>query len=339
MSPWAESLSDEDRAHVARHGDHVGDGNTTVGVVVVNDLPRQCESSEPGVDSFVGADHTRLEGASNQEDLERGAGLDGVVKGPGAGLRVVELAEEIGVEARGFGQGQDVTGPRVEHHHDAAPGPRLLDAALQCVFYLGLERGVDGESDVAAGGILRVGPLHDEQPAFRVAFDRNRACAPAQGLVLLLFDGPHALAIDVGEAQQVGGQRTCRIGAARLVHDARSRECSGPDSLGLLRTHPALDEGEAIAVAQSCSQAPGVQSQNRGEGAGRRLDLFELAGNDVDRGSVERDRELDPVAVQDETALRRQREGGVTLLVPALASPRVPHGEVGGAGGESESQQ
>ena len=97
---------------------------------------------------------------------------------------------------------------------------------------VGLELQVDRQRDVAAGAGVAVEAGSEQHAPARVALDGDPLRAAQQPAVLHLLGAAGALAVDVREAEQAGGEGAVRIRALGLGDraDARQLERAGPSS-------------------------------------------------------------------------------------------------------------
>ena len=110
----ALALRDLHRADVARHAQHVGGPQDPERIAILDQLARDPDRALARIEQDVLVDVAVVEGGGGEEDLHRRARFDDVGEGAGARVGVVELAEAVRIEARRFGEGEDVAGPRIE---------------------------------------------------------------------------------------------------------------------------------------------------------------------------------------------------------------------------------
>ena len=144
-----------DDPDVARLGDHLGEGQPAVALVVADVDAEKGDAPHLAVEHVVRLDQAGVEGRRRGDDLERRAGLVDVHDRPVAPLGLVIAAEVVGIERRVAGHGQHAARLRVEE--EGAPplrAPRLDGAhqlALHDVLHGGVERQVEVVSRLGLG--------------------------------------------------------------------------------------------------------------------------------------------------------------------------------------------
>ena len=202
------------------------------------------------VEAVGGTSDAFLESRRRQDDLERGAGLEGIGDRAVAPLIVRRRREGVRIEGGADGERQDLARARI--HQDghgglrAGPSPGRLHLPFGDV----LERGVDGQHHPLAGdGRLehRRGPSH---LAVRVATDEGLPLHARQQRVPGLLHARQPLAVDALEADGVGGQLTVRVEAQALRDEAEGRLLEIANGLGKL----AVDRVARPAVSHNSFQ-------------------------------------------------------------------------------------
>ena len=135
-------------AHVAGLLDHAFNGERAVVVRVGNGGASDVDAPWGGVDHRLGLDTARLQRQTNRERLHGRAGLEHVGERAVAQLLAGQVLALVGHVAGVVGQGQQLAGVGVHHHHAARLG--LVQGHLVAQFLVGkeLHLAVDGQLHV-----------------------------------------------------------------------------------------------------------------------------------------------------------------------------------------------
>jgi DNA-binding winged helix-turn-helix (wHTH) protein len=171
----------------------------------------------------------------------------------------------------------------------------------------------------ALGRRLEAAVALRDAPALRVLLDHELAGLPGQLLVVLHLESAQAVVVDADVAEERAGQRARRVEPLRLGHEVDALEVQLLDRFGggVVDLAGQVDEGVA-PLTEPIGQDLLVHAENRGElgGIGGRV------GDDLGIGPhrllVDRQRQVDAVAVEDGAAL-----GGQADLADALAGAEL----------------
>ena len=219
---------------------------------------------------------------------------------------------------------------RVERDDHAAARAGGLHRLGQRALGVRLERGVERELEVAAGGAARAATLLEQQAPAAVALHGQAPLAAAQPGVLLLLDAAHAAAVDVGEAEQARGQRVVRIDAARLLEHADADQVQLAHAPACA-ARPSAHELEAAPLAQAQRELARVEPEDAARARARCLRVADLDRLGIHRRRVDRERQRRAAAVHDLAARGRQPQRAQRLRVAALGAALIEEREVDGA--------
>ena len=227
---------------------------------------------------------------------------------------LVLAGDAVGVEGGHVGHGQDLAGAGAHHHHRARLGLVLAHGPVQGLLGHVLEVLVDGEDQVGAGlGRLQGAPSLGDGPSLRVPFEQDLARVPAEQPVVLLLDAGLAVAVDVDEAEHLGGDRARRVAAGHGAFHEDAGQVQPLDDVA-----PGLgDAPDQVDEAALGGQAPGqgrlLDAEDLGQaGGGSRL-VLDQAGVRPDRPCRDGDGQVVEVAVEDAAAGGGQVDHGRPL--------------------------
>ncbi len=187
-------------------------------------------------DGGVESGEVLVEDGGKSDDLESGAGFEGVGQAMVAEVLKGNPLPVVGIEGGTVGHAEDLPGLGPHGDGVAAGGMVLPDDLVEALLEDVLDGEIDGEDDVVAvDRLLVAAPVAGDLAAAHVLLDPLLAGDAAQGGIEGALDAGDALALGVEEADQVAGVGTLRIGADVAVLD-------GEEGLGLeLRLGPGGD--------------------------------------------------------------------------------------------------
>src|SRR5579859_1501922 len=276
------------------------------------------------VRDVVGA-HRRLPAALERgrggHHLGGGARLEDVLHGDVRGL--ANVRDVRGVIRRPLRQGQHVPGVRLDDHDRAVARVALGDLRRARLLGRVLQRGDDGQAQVAAVHHRLVAAAR-ERDRLAVVADLHLLAARAagqQGVVGLLQAGAadqDAVGRGAGEADDVGRDGAVGVGPGVARRQVDARQVEGGDLVAHLRgyalgQHHVLLRGRVLDLADE--QGRGRAQEGRELGGDLRLiGDGDLRWVGVDQVGLHRYREHLPVRRGDAAAQRRQDDRLVQLL-------------------------
>ena len=256
----------------------------------------------------LGRHQPLLDGAGHGDDLVGRPRLVDVGDGPVV-LALARRTGRAGAVAGHVGHGQDAAGAGVCDDGQAAPGGGGPDGVDQRPLQLVLERLVEREDQVGAPhGRLEAAVALGDAPALRVLLDDQLAGLAGQLLVVLHLEAGQAVVVDADVAEQ-RARPACPTGRSAST-PARSRRPRGPASPRLRRwRRRPCGPGRRRRGSSGRAGRPasfGVDAEQRGELGG----VAGRVGDDLGVGPhgllVDRQRQVDAVAVEDGAPLGGQ---------------------------------
>jgi hypothetical protein len=284
-----------------------------------------------------------LQHGGGGDGLADAARLEDLADAPVAAHGVGRLARLAGVEGRHGRQRQHLPGGDVHQRRAGALRVAVRDGRGQHLLGVPLQVAVQRELHVAARlGLGDRGEAVRDDPSAAVDLRRALALTAGQHLVEAGLDPRRPLALDRGEADDVGRQLAAGSDPARLGDGADPDQAERAHLRRLVRLEAAGEVGEALAAEQLGLGAGragrlGAERQLRLEHVGRQVEdrgergsdagrlargarlraaprLCDRAGLAVDGTGVHRQREHLAVPVADRPARRSQLHRGQPLL-------------------------
>ena len=162
----------------------------------------------------------------------------------------------VRIEIRQRGEGDDL--PRIDVHDGGRSGLRLefFDALGEFVANRMGHLEVEGEGD----GLQILGRQVEAE-----AVEGGEALS-----VDIFLDAGDALVVDVGEAENMGGDRAVRVDAPVLRQEADAGQAETEDFVLFLRRDVALDPDETLARAEPLAQLLRIEVRQDPASEGRR---------------------------------------------------------------------
>src|SRR3954451_9960459 len=245
----AELLTDLDRTDVARLGNDVDERQQPV-MMRVGDLARaERDVAGVAVDEIGGADHAFFDRGGSGDDLERGAGLVGVLDRTIPASDEVGAAELVRVEGRPVRQREDLAGLRL--HDDGRAARRLvfLDADPELAVGDELQVLVDRQLEAGAGGReVLLARRHRLSPA--VALQEDLSFLAADLVVERGFETGEAEIVDPDVSKQVRSELVVRVVTPALLVEEHPGKIQRLDATCFLGCDLPGEEGELALGAE-----------------------------------------------------------------------------------------